>query len=117
MANLKFAVFGTGWWSHFQIPAWFEVGGVELVALYNRTVSKAEKMAETLRRLYKQVRQRDLTVTDSSQMLRGVRDTRGYGAGSGRSVGLLARLWQFLTVRSRDARAVGLHAQLAFTAP
>ena len=46
MADLKFAVFGTGWWSHFQIPAWFEVGGVELVALYNRTVSKAEKMAE-----------------------------------------------------------------------
>jgi predicted dehydrogenase len=46
MADLKFAVFGTGWWSHFQIPAWFEVGGVDLVALYNRTVSKAEKMAE-----------------------------------------------------------------------
>ena len=46
MADLKFAVFGTGWWSQFQIAGWFEVGGVELVALYNRTVSKAEKMAE-----------------------------------------------------------------------
>ena len=46
MANLKFAVLGTGWWSQFQIAGWFEVGGVELVALYNRTVSKAEKMAE-----------------------------------------------------------------------
>lgn len=45
MANLKFAVLGTGFWSHFQIPAWFEVGGVELVALYNRTVSKAEAVA------------------------------------------------------------------------
>jgi predicted dehydrogenase len=46
MADLKFAVFGTGWWSQFQIAGWFEVGGVELVALYNRTVTKAEKMAE-----------------------------------------------------------------------
>jgi len=42
---LKFAVMGTGFWSHFQIPGWFEVGGVELVALYNRTVSKAEQVA------------------------------------------------------------------------
>ncbi len=46
MADLRFAVLGTGWWSQFQIAGWFEVGGVELVALYNRTVSKAEKMAE-----------------------------------------------------------------------
>jgi predicted dehydrogenase len=46
MADLKFAVLGTGFWSHFQIPAWFEVGGVELVALYNRTVAKAEAVAE-----------------------------------------------------------------------
>ena len=45
-AKLKFAVLGTGFWSHFQIPAWHEVGGVELVALYNRTVSKAEAVAE-----------------------------------------------------------------------
>jgi len=46
MAPQKFAVFGTGFWSNYQIPAWAEVGGVELVALYNRTVSKAEKVAE-----------------------------------------------------------------------
>lgn len=46
MADLKFAVLGTGFWSHFQIPAWFEVGGVELVAVYNRTVSKAEQVAK-----------------------------------------------------------------------
>lgn len=45
MADLKFAVLGTGFWSHFQIPAWYEVGGVELVALYNRTVSKGEAVA------------------------------------------------------------------------
>jgi len=38
---------GTGFWAKFQIPAWFEVDGVQLVAAYNRTVSKAEKVAET----------------------------------------------------------------------
>ncbi len=43
--RLKFAVLGTGFWANFQIPAWFEVGGVELVALYNRTRGKAETMA------------------------------------------------------------------------
>lgn len=43
--TLKFAVLGTGFWSHYQIPAWFEVGGVELVAVYNRTVAKAEQVA------------------------------------------------------------------------
>lgn len=46
MSDLRFAVMGTGFWSNYQIPAWFEVGGVELVAVYNRTVSKAEKVAE-----------------------------------------------------------------------
>ena len=45
MSNLKFAVMGTGFWSRYQIPAWFEVGGVELVAVYNRTVSRAEAVA------------------------------------------------------------------------
>lgn len=46
MADLRYAVFGTGFWSHFQISAWREVGGVDLVALYNRTVLKAERVAE-----------------------------------------------------------------------
>lgn len=46
MDKLRYAVFGTGFWSQFQISAWNEVGGVELVALYNRTVSRAEKVAE-----------------------------------------------------------------------
>lgn len=45
MTNLRFAVLGTGFWAKFQIPAWFEVGGVDLVALYNRTVAKAEVFA------------------------------------------------------------------------
>ncbi|GAB4538995.1 MAG: Gfo/Idh/MocA family oxidoreductase [Anaerolineae bacterium] len=46
MSDLRFAVMGTGFWSHYQIPAWFEAGGVKLVAVYNRTVSKAEKVAK-----------------------------------------------------------------------
>jgi predicted dehydrogenase len=46
MKKLKFAVFGCGFWSKFQIGAWSEIEGVELVALYNRTLSKAEVLAE-----------------------------------------------------------------------
>jgi hypothetical protein len=49
VANLKYAVFGTGFWSQFQIAAWNEVGGVDLVAVYNRTVSKAEAIAKLQR--------------------------------------------------------------------
>jgi D-apiose dehydrogenase len=45
MTPLRYAVLGTGFWSQFQISAWNEVGGVELVAVYNRTLSKAEKVA------------------------------------------------------------------------
>lgn len=44
--KLRFAVFGTGFWANYQIAAWNEVGGVELVALYNRTKAKAAAMAE-----------------------------------------------------------------------
>lgn len=43
--KLKFAVVGCGFWSHFQIPAWQELEGVELVAVYNRTRRKAELVA------------------------------------------------------------------------
>ncbi len=46
MKNLKFAVFGCGFWSKFQIGAWTEVEGAELIAVYNRTLSKAQKIAE-----------------------------------------------------------------------
>lgn len=45
MTNLKFAIFGTGFWAQFQLAGWHEVGGVECVALYNRTRSKAEALA------------------------------------------------------------------------
>lgn len=45
MKELKFAVLGTGFWSQFQVGAWSEVPGARLVALYNRTESKAEDLA------------------------------------------------------------------------
>jgi predicted dehydrogenase len=45
MANLRFAVFGSGFWARFQLAGWREVGGVECVALYNRTRTKAEALA------------------------------------------------------------------------
>jgi predicted dehydrogenase len=43
---LKYAVFGCGFWAKFQIGAWSEIEGVELVALYNRTLEKAQRLAE-----------------------------------------------------------------------
>jgi len=46
VTDLRFAVLGTGYWSTYQIPAWTEAGGVELVAVYNRTGSKAEAIAK-----------------------------------------------------------------------
>lgn len=42
---LRFAIFGTGFWSRFQLAAWRELEGVECVALYNRTRSRAEALA------------------------------------------------------------------------
>ena len=45
MENLKFAIFGCGFWSQFQLGAWTEIEGAECVALYNRTVTKAQKLA------------------------------------------------------------------------
>jgi predicted dehydrogenase len=45
MKKLKFAIFGTGFWSQFQLGAWQELEGVECVALYNRTIEKADKLA------------------------------------------------------------------------
>ena len=46
MKELKFAVLGTGFWSQFQVGAWSEIPGARLVALYNRTKSKAENLAK-----------------------------------------------------------------------
>jgi len=38
---LRFAVFGAGFWTRYQLAAWRQVGGVECVAIYNRTRAKA----------------------------------------------------------------------------
>ncbi|MGL4631859.1 MAG: Gfo/Idh/MocA family protein [Leadbetterella sp.] len=46
MKNLRCAVIGTGFWANYQIPAWKELPGVEIVALFNRTKSKAEVLAQ-----------------------------------------------------------------------
>lgn len=45
MRPLRFAVIGTGFWSNYQIPAWQELEGVELVAVYNRTIERAQEVA------------------------------------------------------------------------
>jgi len=42
---LRFAVFGAGFWTPYQLSGWREVGGVECVAIYNRTAKKAEDVA------------------------------------------------------------------------
>ena len=43
--SLRFAVFGTGFWSRFQLAGWQELEGAECIALYNRTRPKAEALA------------------------------------------------------------------------
>lgn len=45
MKKLKFAVLGTGFWATYQLPAWFELESIELVALYNRTRARADEFA------------------------------------------------------------------------
>src|SRR5687768_8326513 len=59
MKNLRFAVIGTGFWANYQIPAWKELDGIELVALYNRTKSKAEALAQKFNvpRVYDEVQE------------------------------------------------------------
>jgi D-apiose dehydrogenase len=44
-STLRFAAFGCGFWSKFQLGAWSELKDVKLVAVYNRTRSKADKIA------------------------------------------------------------------------
>lgn len=46
MKSLRFAIFGTGFWSRFQLAGWRELEGAECVALYNRTRARAEALAQ-----------------------------------------------------------------------
>lgn len=43
--KLKFAVIGTGFWANYQIQAWKELEDVELVAVCDTDIKKAEKAA------------------------------------------------------------------------
>ncbi|MDX2109931.1 MAG: Gfo/Idh/MocA family oxidoreductase [Verrucomicrobiota bacterium] len=45
MNELRFAIFGTGFWARYQLAAWKELPGARCVALYNRTKSKAVQLA------------------------------------------------------------------------
>lgn len=45
MKPLRFAIFGAGFWARAQLAAWREVGGVECVAIYNRSHDKAAAFA------------------------------------------------------------------------
>jgi len=44
--KLRCAIIGTGFWANYQIAAWLEIPGVQIVALYNRTKIKAEAVNE-----------------------------------------------------------------------
>jgi predicted dehydrogenase len=43
---LKGAIIGTGFWAHYQLAAWQHLEDVQMVAAYNRTISKAKAMAD-----------------------------------------------------------------------
>ena len=45
MKPFRFAIFGAGFWARCQLAAWYEVGGVECVAIYNRSRPRAESLA------------------------------------------------------------------------
>ena len=49
MNKLRFAVFGAGFWTRYQLAGWREVGGADCVAIYNRTQAKAEALARELK--------------------------------------------------------------------
>lgn len=46
-SDLRFAIFGAGFWSRFQLAAWQELTGARCVAIYNRTRAKAEALAQS----------------------------------------------------------------------
>jgi D-apiose dehydrogenase len=46
MTDLRFAVFGAGFWARYQLAAWREVAGATCVGIYNRTRAKAERLAQ-----------------------------------------------------------------------
>jgi len=49
MTDLRFAVFGAGFWTRYQLSGWREIPGAQCVAIYNRTLGKAEEYAREFR--------------------------------------------------------------------
>jgi predicted dehydrogenase len=45
MNDLRFAAFGAGFWTGFQLSGWGEIPGAKCVAIYNRTAEKAQAYA------------------------------------------------------------------------
>jgi predicted dehydrogenase len=45
MSDLRFAAFGAGFWTRFQLSGWREIPGAKCVAIYNRTLEKAQAYA------------------------------------------------------------------------
>jgi len=45
MARLRFALFGAGFWSNYQLPGWLESGQVDCVAVCDPTLEKAQALA------------------------------------------------------------------------
>jgi predicted dehydrogenase len=45
MNDLRFAAFGAGFWTRFQLSGWQEIPGAKCVAIYNRTIEKAQAYA------------------------------------------------------------------------
>jgi len=46
MPPLRFALFGAGFWSRYQLAGWKELDGAECVAIYNRTRARGVALAE-----------------------------------------------------------------------
>ena len=46
MRRSRFAIFGAGFWAQYQLAAWQELKGAECVAIYNRTLAKADALAQ-----------------------------------------------------------------------
>ncbi len=46
MNKLKLGVIGCGFWSNFQIAAWHELEGVELIAVCDSNLEKARQVAK-----------------------------------------------------------------------
>nr|MCU0227262.1 Gfo/Idh/MocA family oxidoreductase [Bryobacterales bacterium] len=45
MSHLRFAAIGAGFWARYQLSGWREAGGTECVAICNRSIEKAERLA------------------------------------------------------------------------